>query len=143
MTSNLKWKVSKFDTYIKEIEVKKRYVNQITLGFLEGCQLEWQAKLDTAKRQLYFMTAPINTLGGVTRTDIERAKQVSIRTFVKVNSANKTLCLFHKDKQPSMHVYGDHYHCFTCNAHGDTIALVMALYQLKFSDAVKRIINSG
>ena len=30
----------------------------------------------------------------------------------------KILCPFHDDNMPSLHVYRDHYHCFTCGAHG-------------------------
>lgn len=31
------------------------------------------------------------------------------------------VCPFHPDKSPSLHVFDDHYHCFSCNAHGSII----------------------
>lgn len=33
----------------------------------------------------------------------------------------KASCPFHREKTPSFHVYGDHFHCFGCGAHGDVI----------------------
>ena len=32
-------------------------------------------------------------------------------------------CPFHADKTPSLKLYGDHFHCFGCGAHGDGNAL--------------------
>lgn len=39
-------------------------------------------------------------------------------------------CIFHNDRHPSMKLYGDHYHCFACGAHGDVIAFTAQLYGL-------------
>lgn len=30
-------------------------------------------------------------------------------------------CPFHADRTPSLKLYGDHFHCFGCGAHGDVI----------------------
>lgn len=50
----------------------------------------------------------------------------------------KALCPFHPDQDtPSLALYNDHYHCFGCGAHGDVIALVMALAELDFVKAIE------
>ena len=37
------------------------------------------------------------------------------------------LCPFHADKVPSLKLYGDHFHCFGCGAHGDVVDLAAGL----------------
>ena len=39
-----------------------------------------------------------------------------------------TNCIFHDDKNPSMKLYKDHYHCFGCGAHGDVISFAAQLF---------------
>jgi Toprim domain-containing protein/CHC2-type zinc finger protein len=34
-------------------------------------------------------------------------------------------CPFHADSTPSLHIYPDHFHCFGCGAHGDSIDWLM------------------
>ena len=57
----------------------------------------------------------------------------------EVNRAHKMLCPFHNDGHPSMHVYSDNFHCFTCGAHGDVISFVQKLYGLDFQKAISKI----
>jgi DNA polymerase len=38
-----------------------------------------------------------------------------------LDADNKILCPFHDDTSPSLHVYPDHFHCFSCGAHGDSV----------------------
>ncbi len=72
---------------------------------------------------------------------IARAKQFRISDFVKVKSG-KTICLFHQDKKPSMHIYKNNtYHCFTCLAHGSVIDIVMQQNNINFSQAVNKLLN--
>ena len=52
---------------------------------------------------------------------------------------NKALCPFHNDRNPSMHVYAENYHCFTCGAHGDQIAFVQKYFDLDFQSACRKI----
>lgn len=69
---------------------------------------------------------------------IARAKQVPIGSLIKVRGDGKAKCLFHNDKNPSMHVYPDnHIYCFSCGKRGDVIDIAMELQQLNFKDAVK------
>ena len=47
--------------------------------------------------------------------------QVSLDRLLSANSSGKTHCVApgHQDNDPSMHLYGDHVHCFSCGFHGD------------------------
>ena len=49
------------------------------------------------------------------------------------------LCPFHADKVPSLKLYGDHFHCFGCGAHGDLIDLTAALLGCSKTDAARRL----
>ena len=50
-----------------------------------------------------------------------------------------TNCIFHNDKHPSMKLYKDHYHCFSCGAHGDVIRFTAQLFGLSQYEAAKRL----
>lgn len=66
-------------------------------------------------------------------------QEVVERYGFEVNRAHKMLCPFHNDGHPSMHVYSDNFHCFTCGAHGDVISFVQKLYGLDFQKAISKI----
>ena len=48
-------------------------------------------------------------------------EQVSLDRLLETNSGGKAHCVApgHEDAHPSMHLYGDHVHCFACGFHGD------------------------
>lgn len=53
---------------------------------------------------------------------------------------NKIRCPFHNEKTASFTVYHNNtYHCFGCAAHGDVIDFVQRYFNIKFSEAVKRL----
>ena len=73
---------------------------------------------------------------------IDQAKQSPISHLIRVGRDHKVVCLFHHDTHASMHVYDDKsYYCFACQAHGTTIDIVMRLYGLNFSEAVRKLNN--
>ena len=47
-------------------------------------------------------------------------------------------CPFHADRTPSLKLYGDHFHCFGCGAHGDVIDLTAWLTAATFSRRSRR-----
>ena len=48
-------------------------------------------------------------------------------------------CPFHADGTPSLKLYGDHFHCFGCGAHGDVIDLTAGLLGRPKSEAARRL----
>ena len=44
-----------------------------------------------------------------------------------LNHDHKIICPFHDDRTPSLHIYNDHFKCFACGAHGDTIDWLMMI----------------
>jgi predicted PolB exonuclease-like 3'-5' exonuclease len=78
---------------------------------------------------------------GIDDADIARARELPITDMVKVR-AHTTLCLWHDDKTPSMHVYADnHAYCFVCNKRADAIDFWMEIKGLDFMQAVKDMLH--
>ena len=48
-------------------------------------------------------------------------------------------CFEHTDRHPSMKLFDKNYHCFSCGAHGDVIALVASIFGISMGEAAKRI----
>jgi DNA primase len=48
-------------------------------------------------------------------------EDIAIERLIKTNGLCKGLCIAHSEKTPSMHVYDDHVHCFSCGFHGDVV----------------------
>jgi DNA primase len=48
-------------------------------------------------------------------------------------------CPFHNDKNPSLAIYEDSFHCFGCGAHGDVIDFVARYFNLEPLEAVYRL----
>ena len=118
--------------------------NQITLGMLDALEEKYEAELTQLKARIEMLKPRPEGLPEyyVTPNDIAMAKQQSIRNFLPWNTThNKTLCIFHDDKNASMHLYGSTYHCYACGAHGTTIDIIMKLRNCSFTAAVKFLLN--
>lgn len=118
--------------------------NEITRGFLDGCEELHEQELNRLKLKQRLLT-PVKegqSNGLLTPNEIAMAKFIPISNFLKVGPSHKTHCLFHgEDKNPSLHIYPDGYHCFTCGAHGTVIDVIMKLKNVSFTSAVKFLIN--
>lgn len=66
-------------------------------------------------------------------------KEVARDYGIRMNRHGRGICPFHDDRDPSMLVEDDHYHCFACGAHGDVIDLVSGLTGLRPYDAAKQL----
>ena len=110
-------------------------------AFIHALEEEHQDELARLKLQLKLLEPRDETSCFITPQDIALAKLVPISNFIKIPASKKSICLFHADNQPSLHIYGTTYHCFTCSAHGSTIDIVMKLRNLSFTNAVKFLIN--
>lgn len=60
---------------------------------------------------------------------------------VSVKRSNFINCIFHNDKHPSMKLYKNHYHCFSCGAHGDVISFTAQLLGLSSYEAAQRLVT--
>lgn len=74
-------------------------------------------------------------------TDLIKSR-LSCRELLEMNGYsisrnNKCRCAFHDDTKPSMQVYEDGYHCFSCGAHGDIIDLAAQLYGVDIREAIR------
>ena len=58
---------------------------------------------------------------------------------LSVKRNNMALCPFHNDRNPSLLIADDHYHCFACGEHGDVIDFVAKLYGLSLVEAAQKI----
>jgi DNA polymerase len=45
-------------------------------------------------------------------------------------------CPFHADSTPSLHIYPDHFHCFGCGAHGDSVDWLMMIEEMSRDEAL-------
>ena len=77
-------------------------------------------------------------LEGIDRTAIENALRYPIDRLIKV-SRGMALCPFHNDRNPSMDVRKNFYYCYTCQAHGSVIDLVMKRDGKTFKEAVQSL----
>ena len=79
----------------------------------------------------------MNVFGRV-KTSIN-TREAAERYGVEVNRHGKALCPFHNDRNPSLFVDDDHYHCYACGEHGDVIDLTAKLFGLKLYEAAQKL----
>lgn len=58
---------------------------------------------------------------------------------LNVSRNGMVCCPFHDDRHPSMKLYGDHYHCFGCQANGDVIAFTSKLFGITPLEAAQKL----
>lgn len=73
---------------------------------------------------------------------VARAKGFPINQLIKFNNQSKALCLWHNDKQPSMHYYRDNNrcYCFACGQSADAIDVYMKIHNCSFKQAVEKLL---
>ena len=52
---------------------------------------------------------------------------------------DKIICPFHNDNNPSMWVYDDHFHCFSCGEHHDVISFTKKYLNLNFKETIQML----
>ena len=67
--------------------------------------------------------------------------EIARRLGMEITKDDKAICPFHNDKNPSLsfNTKENYYHCFSCNAGGDNIRLVMEYLKCDFRRAVEFI----
>ena len=58
---------------------------------------------------------------------------------LEVNRSGMARCIFHRDKNPSMKMYNDHFHCYACGAHGDVTDLTAQLFGISKTEAADKL----
>ena len=66
-------------------------------------------------------------------------RQAAARYGLEIQRGDFVRCPFHNDRHPSMKLYPDHYHCFSCKATGDVISLTAGLLQVSLYEAAKQL----
>lgn len=136
----------KYDKYNTEINIAKSQISYIDKELkkeklnklLKSKKTPEVKKIETQKLLEVINKVDLNKLTGM---DILRAKQVSIRNFIKVDRANKALCIFHNERTPSMHVYGSNkFNCFSCGKSGSVVDIVMQQNNCTFKEAIKKLL---
>ena len=112
--------------------------NEVTLGFLDGIEEKYEEEISRYKFKIkmYKPRKEGEKTNFLSHQDIEIAKSIPIKNFIKVNRQRKANCLFHDDKNASMHDYGTSFYCFSCQASGSTVDIIMKLHNKTFKDAV-------
>ena len=59
----------------------------------------------------------------------------------EVPKNRKLLCPFHDEKTPSLHVYTDHYYCFSCHRFGDHLDWLTQVEGLSLTEAQEKLTN--
>jgi hypothetical protein len=66
-------------------------------------------------------------------------REVLERYGYKVDRKRFMRCPFHNEKTPSMRIYDKDFHCFGCGEHGDIVSFVQKLFNLSFTDTLRKI----
>lgn len=104
--------------------------------------------------QLWYVVNPdsvplkvITHINSISEEDKQRARQNPIQNFyigmLRPNGSRLIgLCPFHEEKTPSFNIYieTNTYHCFGCQAHGDSISFIQKTKNLSFPEAVRYLV---
>lgn len=72
----------------------------------------------------------------------ERVDLRDVASWLGISRGHDTaLCPFHSDNHPSLKLYADHFHCFVCGAHGDSVALTSKTLNVRPIEAVGQLNN--
>ncbi len=66
-------------------------------------------------------------------------RQAAAMYGLEVNRAGMACCIFHADRNPSMKMYDDHFHCYACGAHGDVTDLTAQLFSISKTEAAEKL----
>ncbi len=85
----------------------------------------------------------------ISKEEIIAAKEVDLQDIVEgfdvpiVRSRDhiKIHCLWHEERTPSLAIYSDHYHCYSCGERGDILDFIQKYYSVSFAEAVNALNN--
>lgn len=76
-------------------------------------------------------------------TNLQKAKSVPLDVILKFNHSGFASCPMHTDKTPSLKWYpgSNRWKCYSCGKHGDSVDLIMAMYEVDIKEAIQILIN--
>jgi hypothetical protein len=110
-----------------------------TMCFVRAPRINIEARIKELERILLYMK---KGKGG--ELDIQKAKNRPISDFIEFNKYNFAKSIFNSsDDTPSMKYYPrqNRVHCFSTGRDEDVIGMVMEMFGLSFTDAVKKILQ--
>lgn len=129
--------ISFYQWYKEATEQGIEYIIKAIIGIFAQYE-KWEEKLKRAKLEYDDLSnSKQDNPNIITQTLIEQAKEYPIEEIVEVNRQGFAFCAFHEDKHPSMYCKNNFYHCFSCQANGDTISLYQKLHNVDFKQAVQ------
>ena len=146
----LTWALEKRRGYLREIVERNERAVMESIKELAGSDDLYRALLnrrivDDSKviRNAEFELKKLNPnwipkKNGLDDEMIERAREYPVKSLLpNPVKHNMTLCPFHDDHSPSMHVNSNFVYCFSCNKGWNSIDFVMASKGYDFKEAVK------
>lgn len=146
---------------IQQTKLAKKILRQLLLAEQQGKYIIsrktttpeskqfWTDVLDVViigpDKKKYETILKCNTLLLSVKTDqkysIEKAKEFPIIDLIQFNRANMAKCIFHTDKNPSLHYYpkSNTVYCFSCNRYGDAIDVYKELNHCSTFEAIKAL----
>lgn len=95
-----------------------------------------------AARKVRLLRALLPGESGQLAQKIIEAKNFPLREIIATDREGWAKCPFHNEKTPSFKCFDDnHFHCFGCGAHGDSISLARKIWGTDFRKTV--LILSG
>lgn len=75
--------------------------------------------------------------------DLQKAKSVPVTNYLQFDYSNKTKCIWHQEKTPSLHYdkKTNRVYCFGCGKGGDVIDVVSQLNNVTIKEAIKLLLN--
>lgn len=149
------WRMSETKKEFKEAE--REYAHMMDVYMMEArhmrgayesdapvqCLLDmYRNAYEQVRRQIkYFQTTRDTT----NPDRIAAAKTVPIPIFLKFNREKKGKCLWHEEKNPSMHFYEkqNRVWCFSCGQGGDVIDVVQKLNNCGLKEALQLILKDN
>ncbi len=139
--TELKQRLKEEKDHLINIQAKLAVSSGIMSGFFSASEELCEERIEIIKRKIRLSKPPKEGSVILTQDDIWRAKQVPILNLIKVPRNKKVNCLFHSDSNASMHIYPNNYYCFSCQASGSVVDIVMKLQGYSFTQAVRYLIN--
>lgn len=102
-----------------------------------------KARVKENKELLSRMKRKENSTTPSNRVDVADVKDVPISAYIDFNKQGKAQCIWHNDKNPSLHYYAkdNRVHCFSCGAGGDVVDVIQKLHECTFKEALTVLSN--